>query len=77
MIATQRELTEFHDFARQKLEAGASSSLQDLLDEWNTARAFEDSVARIDESMRQYAAGQYSPIEEVAATIRTKLKNRE
>lgn len=69
----QQELLEFHRFAQQRLSAGGSGTLQDLLNEWNTRHSYDRSVARIQKSMRQYAAGYGLPINAAFEEIRSKL----
>lgn len=72
-METQQELLEFHHFAQQRLSDGATGTLQELLDEWNTLHQHECSVAGIRESMNQYEAGLALPVNEAFEEIRTKL----
>lgn len=73
MAVTRKELLDFNRFAEQKLSAGVAATLQALVEEWNSLRERERSVAAIRESVRQYEAGEGLPVQEAFEDVRRKL----
>ena len=73
MSITKDELAAFNRFAVEKLSNGGADTLQQLLDEWNARRAYEQSVAAIRESVAQYGAGEGLPVKDAFEEVRGKL----
>lgn len=76
MAVTLQELSDFNRFAEQKLSNGGAETLQQLLDEWQDLREYEQCVVDIRESIRQHENGESLPLDEAFSEIRRKLSAR-
>ena len=76
MAVTLQELSDFNRFAEQKLSNGGAETLQQLLDEWQDLREYEQCVVDIRESIRQHENGENLPHDEAFSEIRRKLSAR-
>lgn len=77
MSLTPAEFHDFTRFAETKLSSGASESLEQLVNEWNSQREYDQSVARIRQSMADYEAGRVMSLEEAFDRVRARLEIRE
>jgi hypothetical protein len=74
MAITEKELTEFHAFARQRLANGGAESMADLARLWDESRSEPDSEAALRQSHEDAEAGRIFSAEEVLSDARKILR---
>lgn len=68
-MLTATELENFHRFAERGLSNGGFESMEDCLLRWRERR---ETIADIEESLADFAAGRFRSLEEVDADIRAR-----
>lgn len=73
MPVIQEQLTDFHEFPASKLSNGGADSMQQLFDDWQAQREYEETVADVRGGLSDVKAGRVKPVEQAFADIRKKL----
>lgn len=69
-MLTVHELESFHHFAQRGLSNGGFDSMEDCLHRWRERR---ETIADIEESLADFAAGRCRSLEEVDADMRARF----
>ena len=68
---TEHLIDDFASFAKGRLAAGVSASIDDLYDEWRESHGAEEDRLALEASLRDMAAGETGrPFEEFSAEFR-------
>lgn len=74
MAISQDELDRFHRFASERLrQTEAELTLEDCLHLWRSQREEAETVAAIEQSLQDFAAGRYETLAEVDRELRREL----
>ncbi|MEQ8791114.1 MAG: hypothetical protein RIC55_32935 [Pirellulaceae bacterium] len=73
MAVTRDDLRDFNRFVDQKLSREGAESLTELARQWEEQRKYEQSVADLQESHEDAAAGRLHSAEDVFSEVRKKL----
>lgn len=70
MTVTKQQLDSFHRFASERIQSQPASSLDELLDQWRREAEESETVADIQQGLREYADGKARSVDEAFADIR-------
>ena len=63
MSITREELDRFHKFAAERLDrSSADSTLEELVNQWEMSREYNETVDDIQQGVDDYAAGKSKPL---------------
>ena len=73
MSVTLSELESFHHFAAQKLRAGGTATIDELVRQWQAAREREEVNEALREATEDLRAGRYRPAEDISRDLERKF----
>jgi len=74
MAVSLHDIDSFHDFAAEQLASGGQEeSLENLLVRWRAQQEEADTLASVQRGVEDAEAGRVRSLQEVDATIRSKL----